>query len=158
MKETKKKTDQEKLDEIRMLSEKANQLNDVEQLSLFPGLDLHEEDITFDSSILNDTADPERSYKLYYSIRRMMIDNLPKGDENKKLRQYIYDEKNIFLNRGKDIDEKTGLRGSDGKMTYIPNFLEVAFDLTANWVKAGGSPFDLFDSFRKLNIERGYRN
>ncbi len=157
MKETQKKTDQEKLDEIRMLSEKANELSEVEQLGIFPDLDLTEEDVTFDSSILDDTANPEKSYKLYYSIRRMMMDNLPRGEENKKLRKYIYDEKNLFLNAGKDIDKKTGLRGSDGRMTYISNFLESAFDITANWVKVGGSPYDLFESFRKINIERGYR-
>lgn len=158
MKEVQRKTEQERLDEIRMLSEKANELNDAEQLTLFPDLDLTEEDMSLDSSFFNDTANPQKSYKLYYSIIRMMKDNLPRGEEYAKLRRYIYDEKNLFLNRGKAIDEKTGLRGSDGRMTYIPNFLEVAFDITVNWVKSGGSPYELFDAFRMKNIEKGYYN
>jgi hypothetical protein len=150
------KTQKDIFDEIKKLSEKANEISDSEQLGLFPNIDLGEEDVIFDASLINDTADPDRSHKLYYGMMRLMIGNLPRGIENKKLRRYIYDEKLLFLNRGKEIDKNTGVRGSDSRMTYIPNFLEVAFDTTVNWVKSGGTPFDLFLAFWDLNESRGY--
>lgn len=150
------KTQKDIFDEIKKLSEKANEISDSEQLGLFPNIDLGEEDVTFDASLINDTADPDRSHKLYYGMMRLMIGNLPRGKENKKLRRYIYDEKLLFLNRGKEIDKNTGVRGSDSRMAYIPNFLEVAFDTTVNWVKSGGTPFDLFLAFWDLNESRGY--
>ena len=159
--ENDKKQEQSKLqkdifDEIKKLSEKANELSESEQISLFPNIDLGEEDITFDSSLIDDTANPDRSYKLYYGMMRLMIGNLPTGKENKKLRNYIYDEKRLFLNRGKGIDKNTGVRGSDSRMAFIPNFLEVAFDTTVNWVRSGGTSFDLFTAFWDLNESRGY--
>ena len=159
--EENKKQEQNKIqkgifDEIKKLSEKANQISDSEQINLFPNVDLGEEDITFDVSLINDTADPDRSHKLYYGMMRLMIGNLPSGKENRKLRRYIYDEKLLFLNRGKEIDKNTGVRGSDSRMAYIPNFLEVAFDTTVAWVKSGGTSFDLFTAFWDLNESRGY--
>jgi hypothetical protein len=151
MKENKKSIDRKSqediFDEIKKLSEKANELSDI---------DLGEEDITFDTSLINDMADPEKSHKLTYIMRRLMMDNLPKGPENLKLRRYIYDEKLLFLNRGKHIDKNTGVRGSDSRMTYIPNFLQVAFDTTIAWVKSGGTPIDLFTAFWDLNESRNY--
>jgi hypothetical protein len=154
------KKQQDIFDEIKKLSEKANEVSssDAEQISLFPNIDLGEEDVTFDASLIEDTADPDRSHKLYYGMMRLMIGNLPRGAENKKLRRYVYDEKLIFLNRGKNIDKNTRVRGSDSRMAYIPNFLEVAFDTTVNWVKTGGTPFDLFMAFHNLNESRGYHN
>jgi len=47
--------------------------------------------------------------------------NLPQGKKNEKLRRYVYDEKSLFLNRGKEKDDR-GIRGSDERQTYIPNF------------------------------------
>jgi hypothetical protein len=157
-KNTESKSQKDIFDEIKKLSEKANELSDAEQLNLFPDIDLGEEDVTFDSSLVNDTANPEKSHKLYYGMMRLMIGNLPRGKENRKLRRYIYDEKLLFLNRGKDIDKNTGIRGSDSRMTYIPNFLEVAFDTTVAWVKSGGTPFDLFTAFWDLNESRNYHH
>ena len=161
MKENKKsierKSQEDIYDEIKKLSEKANELSDGKQTNIFPNIDLGEEDITFDTSFINDMADPEKSHKLYYEMIRLMKEYLPKGPENLKLRRHIYDEKLLFLNRGKDIDKNTGIRGSDSRMTYISNFLQVAFDTTIAWVKSGSNPIDLFNAFRDLNESRDYK-
>jgi len=73
----------------------------------------------------------------------------------KKLRDYIYYEKSLFLNRGQDKDEY-GIRGSDERMTYIDNFLQVALEKVYEWVRTGANPFDLYMSFYSLNEEKGY--
>ena len=155
-KSVERKSQKDIFDEIKKLSEKANELSDAEQLNFFPDIELGEEDVTFDSTLLNDTADPEKSHKLTYGMIALAKANLPRGKENEKLRRYIYDERLLFLNRGKDIDKKTGIRGSDSRMTYIPNFLEVAFDMTVDWVKSGGTPFDLYMAFWNLNATKNY--
>ena len=111
------KTKEEVFEEIKKLSEQANQ-STSHQKDMFKDLGDDDIDTTFDINILNDTANPEEAYKLYYNIRRVLIDNLPKGKSNKKLREKIYDEKNLFLNRGYDKNE-AGIRGMDGRQTYI---------------------------------------
>jgi len=156
MSKSKQLTDEEILAEIKRLSEQA-QLNSSHQLDLLAGVDLGDEDVdnNFSDSVLQGTADPDRAHRLYYTMRRMMIDNLPKGRKNLKLRRYVYDEKSIFLNRGKDKDEN-GIRGSDERMTYIDNFLQVGFNIVVNWVKEGANPFDLYMAFWNLNEGKGY--
>jgi hypothetical protein len=79
-----------------------------------------------------------------------------KNKEIKKFNDKVYAEKKLFLNRGKDVDEK-GIRGSDERQAYIPNFLKVAFDIVNLWVADGAVPYDLWYAFYKLNKERGYR-
>src|SRR5688500_15547180 len=45
---------------------------------------------------------PEEKYNLYYKgLRNLLMKYLPKGKDYAEGRQLIYDEKNIFLNRGK---------------------------------------------------------
>lgn len=155
-KENKKLSKEEILEEIKQLSKKAN-AKSSHQLDLMSNVEIGDEDIDlgFDTSNLNDTADPQTSYRLYYGIRRLLIDNLPKGKHNKKLRQYIYDEKNLFLNRGLEIKDN-GIRGSDGKMTYIILFLKEAFDTVASWVSTGANAFEIYNAFYEMNEERGF--
>ena len=141
--------------EIQELSKRADETS-VNQSDLFNQLGDEDIDTGFDASIFKDTADPDRSYKLYYGMQRLLMDNLPKGKSNKKFRQFVYDEKNLFLNRGAHINEITGIRGSDARMTYITNFLEVAFNTVADWIKTGESSFDLFQRFWDLNEAKGY--
>lgn len=154
----KKKTQEEIFDEIRDLVNRANETT-ADQAKLFSEQELGDEDIDvgFDSSIIKDTADPDRSYKLYYGIRRLLMDYLPKGKSNKELRQKVYDEKNLFLNRGESLNEQ-GVRGSDGRMTYISTFLEIAFNTVAKWVSEGANPYDIWQSFYDLNEEKGFHN
>lgn len=149
-------SEEEKAEEVKKLSEQSNQTN-FRQLDLSASITLGDEDVDtgFDVKRLSDTADPDTSHRIYYTIRRLMVDNLPKGKENKKLRQYIYDEKSLFLNRGQEKDE-WGIRGSDERMAYIENFLSTALDTVYNWIKAGANPFDLYQAFHDLNEERGY--
>lgn len=142
--------------EIKLLAERANQ-NQNYSLDFLDNQRLGDEDIDskFDVSLLKDTSNPDKSYKLYYGMIRLLRDNLPKGDGgNKKLRTAIYDEKNLFLNRGipKNIN---GIRGSDGRMTYI-NFMEVAFNLVSNWLLSGANPWDIYKEFWDLNEEKGF--
>jgi hypothetical protein len=148
----KDKTDH--LEEMKKLIEQSKRLNTIQPL-LFPLEELGDEDISFDASIFNDVADPDKSHRLYFTMQRILIDNLPKGKENKALRQQIYDQKNLFLNRGKNVD-KNGIRHSSGQMTYISTFLEPAFNATTDWVKSGGGPLDIFMAFYDLNKVNGF--
>ena len=166
-----KKSDEEILADMKMLSDKVKQ-NTVISPSLFANLDLGEEDLdtSFEKEVLNTTADPEKSHRLYYTMMMTTRANLPKQNkkrpitleqqaknkEIKKFNEKIYAEKSLFLNRGKEKDNR-GIRGSDERQTYIPNFLTVAYDVVHNWVANGSNPYDLFLAFYELNKERGFR-
>jgi hypothetical protein len=166
-----KKTDDEIRADMKLLSEKVKQ-NVTITPSLFPNINLGEEDLdtNFEKEILNTSADPEKSHRLYYTMMMTMRVNLPKANKkrpitpdqqkkNKEIKIFnkkIYAEKSLFLNRGKDRDNR-GIRGSDERQTYIPNFLTVAYDVVHNWVANGSNPYDLFFAFYELNKERGYR-
>ena len=149
------KTTEEIMNEIRELSNRANETSS-KQLEF----QLGDEDIdpVISSDMFKDTADPEKSHRFYYGIQRLLRDNLPKGDSNKRLREYVYNEKNLFLNRGIEINEQTGTRGSDSRMTYIPNFLEVAFNEVGKWIGDRANPFDIYKAFWDLNEARGYHS
>lgn len=98
---------------------------------------------------------PEKKYQMYYKgIQRLLKKHLPAGKENKKARGYIYEEKNTFLTRGKR-KSKFGIRGADGRMGYISDAEEV-LNLVAKWVVAKGTMMELFNSFREMNVNRGY--
>jgi hypothetical protein len=163
-------SDEQILAEMKALSEKVKQKNEI-QSQLFAHVDLGEEDLdTSFEEVLNTTADPETSHRLYYTTMMMMRANLPKANNKKpvsdeqrkrnadikKFNAKIYAEKSLFLNRGKEIDDR-GIRGSDERQTYIPNFLKVAYDMVHKWVAQGAHPWDLFLAFYELNKERGYR-
>lgn len=146
----KQKSKEEIFKEIKKLSKRADETTN-HQMDLFKNQKFEDDDIDvgFDSKIFKDTADPDKSYKLYYGTRRLLIDYLPQGKKNKKLRKRIYAEKNLFLNRGKE-------KHSDGRMTYISNFLDIAFNTVAKWVETGANSFDIYMKFWELNEERGY--
>ena len=150
-----KGTQDQRIEEMKKLVEESKHVSEGKQLPLLFPEELGGEDIGFDANLLQDTADPEKSYRLYYAIQRILKDNLPSGRKNKKLRQFVYDEKNLFLNQGKGLDER-GIRGSDGRMTFISTFLEPAFNTVGDWVKSGGSAFDLFMAFYGLNEDHGF--
>tara|TARA_B100001059_G_C17688001_1_gene503394 strand:+ start:257 stop:820 length:564 start_codon:yes stop_codon:yes gene_type:complete len=106
--------------------------------------------------ILNKSFDdPEAKYNLYYKgIRHVLMQYLPKGKDYETERNVIYDEKNVFLNRGKAKD-KAGLRGSDGRMTYNDDMGELA-DLIADWVMSSQDPVDLYQRLYDLNEKYEY--
>lgn len=157
-KETKKLSDEDIMKEIKMLAEKSKETSS-HQLDLLKDVDMGDEDIdtAFNVDRLDGTADPTLSHTLYYTMRRMMMDNLPKGKKNKKLREYVYNEKSLFLNRGIDKADN-GIRGSDERQTYIDNFLKTAFDTVVEWVRTGANAFDLYMAFWKMNEEKSYHD
>ena len=155
----KKKTsiDEEILRQIKDLADRAKEISGQQAAFQFDeGLGEEDIDTSFNHEALDDTADPEKSHRLYYTMMGIMKRNLPPGGgNNKKLRQHVYAEKSLFLNRGKDKDER-GIRGSDERMAFIPNYLQVALDTTHKWVAQGADPFELFIAFRELNKRYGH--
>lgn len=107
--------------------------------------------------LLNRTGEsPEEKYNLYYlGIRRILMRTLPKGTAFKKERELIYDEKNIFLNRGKKKSDNNGIRGSDGRMAYQP-YMEEMLDIISTWSSQSQNPFDLYTELYNLNEKHGY--
>ena len=108
--------------------------------------------------ILKGNADnPEEKYNIYYKgIGRILKRYQPKGPEFKADRDLIYDEKNIFLNRGKKkSDNDNGIRKSDGRMTYQPVMGEI-LDIISEWASTSQNPFDLYNSLYSLNDKHNY--
>ncbi len=103
-----------------------------------------------------DFENPEEKYNLYYKgIRNVLMEYLPKGQEYKEGRDIIYDEKNIFLNRGKKKSDGNGVRGSDGRMTYQEKMGEM-LDLILKWVSESQDPIELYSMLYDLNEKYGY--
>lgn len=140
---------EERLREIRELSAQADAEEADLQLTMFPEEDA---DIGFDIDELKNSQDPDRSWRIYYTIRRLLMDNLPK---EKQLRKLVYNEKNLFLNRGREI--VNGKRGSDGRMAFLDSHLTVALDIVTDWIKGGADPTEIFIAFYDRNKESGYR-
>lgn len=100
--------------------------------------------------------DPEEKYSTYYTgIRNILMKYLPSGADNKELRDLIYDEKNIFLNRGKKKSDNNGIRKSDGRMTY-QEYMSEMLDAITTWVSESQVPFDLYNMLYDLNERHGY--
>ena len=99
---------------------------------------------------------PDEKYRLYYNgIRHLLMKYLPKGKEFKEARQLIYDEKNVFLNRGKKKSDNDGIRKSDGRMTY-QEFMNEMLDLITMWASQSQNPIDLYNRLYDLNEKHNY--
>lgn len=99
--------------------------------------------------------DPSQKYELYYNgIQSILRKYLPKGDQFDEERQFIYDEKNIFLTRGKAKD-KNGRRGADGRMTYNEDLKEMV-EVIAKWLMEGQDMVSLYRNLYELNEKHGY--
>lgn len=83
------------------------------------------------------------------------MDYLPKGKENKQLRDIIYDEKNILLNLGKRKSDNNGIRKSDGRITFQPVMNEI-LEIIVDWVGKSQNPFVIYREFYELNERHGY--
>ncbi|MHA4808037.1 hypothetical protein ACX0G9_08015 [Flavitalea flava] len=99
--------------------------------------------------------DPEKKFDIYYrNINRILKRSLPKGKQYKAARDYIYEEKNVILTRGKR-KKSDGTRGGDGRMAYIIDAEEV-LEMVAKWEKENGKMADLFNTLHSYNISKGY--
>ncbi|MGN6196724.1 MAG: hypothetical protein ACTHOB_17420 [Ginsengibacter sp.] len=99
---------------------------------------------------------PDEKYNIYYKgLRNLLMKHLPKGKQFAEGRQLIYDEKNIFLNRGKRKSDNDGIRGSDGRMTYQEKMGEM-LDLITKWVSQSQDPIDLYNMLYHLNEKHNY--
>ena len=93
--------------------------------------------------------------RLYYNVvNRLLRKYLPKGDTYKDARDLIYEEKNTFLTRGHRKDAQ-GIRGADGRMSYISDINELV-NIITEWISNKGTMFDLYTQIRDLNISKGY--
>lgn len=98
---------------------------------------------------------PEERYSLFYNgIHNVVIKYLPKGKSFEPYRRVIFDEKNIFLTRGK-VKDKSGKRGADSKMTYNEDYVEMVM-LVANWAMTTQDPIDLYKQLWDLNEKYHY--
>lgn len=103
-----------------------------------------------------DFENPEVKYNVYYKgLRNLLMKALPKGRQFEEGRRLIYDEKNIFLNRGKKKSDNDGIRGSDGRMTYQEKMDEMLVLIT-KWYSESQDPVDLYNMLYDLNERHGY--
>lgn len=143
--------DLERMDLLRKANEKVGR-----QLTIGEDAGNLEEVDELKQLIGKEFENPEEKYSLYYSgIRSLLMEHLPKGKENKELRDIIYDEKNIFLNLGKRKSDNNGVRKSDGRMTYQPVMNEI-LEIIIDWVSGSQNPFTLYKAFYQLNERHGY--
>src|SRR5579863_6344520 len=99
---------------------------------------------------------PDEKYNLYYKgLRSLLMKYLPKGNTYAEGRQLIYDEKNVFLNRGKRKSDNDGVRGSDGRMTYQEKMSEM-LEVVTKWISESQDPIDLYNMIYDLNEKHGY--
>lgn len=163
MEEKKKKLSQEELERLQKEHEQ-----ELERVAILMKADeVKEETFDFDINgqielkneladmVLEQIDDPEAKYNLYYNVvNRLLRKYLPKGDDYKAARDLIYEEKNTFLTRGHRKDEK-GVRGADGRMSYIADINEL-INIITEWISNKGTMFDLYTQIRDLNIDKGY--
>ncbi|WP_051359641.1 hypothetical protein [Adhaeribacter aquaticus] len=139
-------------EEIRRMAEEADK-NNERQLDFFGELPIYNEEELKD--FFGNMQNPSESYRLYYGIRKILMNYLPKGKENESLRNMIYEQKNIFLTQGK-VKDVNGFRGGDSRMALIDTELNVVLEKVKEWANHGAQTFDIFLSLRDLNIEKGY--
>jgi|AntRauTorcE11898_2_1112593.scaffolds.fasta_scaffold02780_4 hypothetical protein len=151
--EKKSKKNDKREKEIEEIFIKADQV-DGEQLNIDGKGNLSTEN-EIKNFALADIDNPEKKYDVYYNgIRKLLMEELPSGKSFEEARRLIYDQKNILINRGKKKNSQ-GIRGSDGRMAYIPD-IELAFNIVTEWVVENGTPSELYQKFYGKNVELGY--
>jgi hypothetical protein len=151
--EKKSKKNDKREKEIQEIFIKADQV-DGEQLTIDGKGNLSTEN-EIKNFALGDIDNPEKKYDVYYNgIRKLLMEELPSGKSFEEARRLIYDQKNILINRGKKKNSQ-GIRGSDGRMAYIPD-LKLAFNMVTEWVVGNGTPSELYQKFYDKNVELGY--
>ena len=99
--------------------------------------------------------DPQKKFDVYYNgIDKLLRQHLLKGKANKPARDLIFEEKNVYLTRGKRKDKK-GIRGADGRMGYISDAEDI-LKVVMDWILKNGSMVELYNTLRDQNVEKGY--
>ena len=96
------------------------------------------QDEPFGAEFAGDQHNQKESYDLNYAIRRLLMQGLPRGEENKDLRQMVYDEKNLLLRDGVDRPAGGGTIGADSRQAK-PSLARAAYMKTQAWADRGGS-------------------
>jgi len=147
-------SEQDFLNALKAMSEESEANATGKQL----GFDLpeYEDDEEFKPDFTGDIQNPKEQYDLYYTIRRLLMANLPKGAKNQKLRQTVYDEKNLYLRNGVERPLDGSTVGADSRQAYL-EFLRIAYSETQAWASRGGAPYDIFIEYYNLNKKMGFR-
>ena len=122
--------------------------------TLFVGADTDYEQFADEVSRLKsllDDHDPDTKHSVYYGLQALIKKNIQAGE---RVRRMVYDEKNIYINRGKALNED-GIRGSDGRMASI-EILTEAIDIVSRWLRSGGTATGLYMAFYNANESKGY--
>lgn len=124
------------------------------------GLGVEPEDSTEDPDsfyVPSEVQDPDGQYDYNYAVRRELMNHLPRGKAWKPLRDFIYEEKNIFLRRGKKkVDAPNGVIGADSRQAYLHDH-RTALRAVREWAARGGTPVEIFYEFYEMNQRAGYR-
>src|SRR6185503_11179773 len=150
-KDNKKKTAKEQADEQEKLDilSRANQVKGEQLFVTAEGTVERENELR--RFALGSIEDPEKKYDVYYKgIKKLLKSYLPKGKQNKPARDYIYEEKNTYLTRGKRIN-RAGIRGADGRMGYTVDAEEM-LKIIMDWIMSNGTMVDLYNNLRELNV------
>lgn len=114
------------------------------------------QDEPFGAEFAGDQHNQKESYDLNYAIRRLLMQGLPRGEENKDLRQMVYDEKNLLLRDGVDRPAGGGTIGADSRQAK-PSLARAAYVKTQAWADRGGSAYDIFLDYYDLNKQMRFR-
>lgn len=146
--------DDKKAKEIQSIIEAADRIKD-EQLTISELGELTSEKEIRDYA-LGSAENPEKKYTIYYQgINKLLKRALLPGKESKKIRDLIYEEKNIYLTRGKFKNE-LGIRGGDGRMGYLKDSQDV-FKAMVKCVRSNSSMVEIYQLLVDMNIKKGYK-
>lgn len=136
----------------------AKMANDTIDLSFIPKQESIEfsEPINKSLSFLDTLKDldiienPDKAHRLYYQhIMRLLRDGLPAGKKYyENVRKPIYEQKNLYLKRGK-------MFGADSRQAHKAHLQEIA-TIVRDWFQSKGTPADIYNRLRQLNIDKGY--
>jgi hypothetical protein len=147
------------IDHVKALSKKAEE---SEAINRQLGLGLPDEEPVAgseapapDAADLADVQNPDEAHRLFWAIQHELMAGLPRGIAHKELRDIVYEEKGDYINRGK-LKNAAGIRGSDQRAGYLTH-LRRALRVVRRWRREGGTAFDIWYEFRKMNEDAGYR-
>lgn len=151
----------EKLAKLKRLADEADANATGRQLGLglpdeISGLGSLEDEDPFAPGLAGNQENPPESYDLYYAIRRLLMNGLPTGANNQKLRQEIYDEKNLYLRGGIARPVDGAPVGADSRQAILIRKRKT-FAATQAWAEREGSSWDIFWEFYTLNKTEGFR-